>query len=778
MTKKKTEKPKKKPSKPSGWRRLLPSKATVFKLSIFVFVVVGAALVWLDSIVRDRFDGKRWAMPAQVYAKPVELYRGAPLNEAALRRAMAGLGYKAVERLSGPGQFALSRGEWSVATRGFAFTDSVEQPTRVSFEMRNGVITKLSGDQSVVRLEPELIGGFYADEREERILMQLSDAPSYLPAGLVAVEDKRFYDHHGFSVRGIARAFVANVKAGGATQGGSTITQQLVKNFWFSNERRYVRKAIELVMAVLVELHYSKDDILETYMNEVYLGQAGNNAVHGFAMGSYHFFGKSLNGLSVAEAALMVGILKGPSYYDPWRNPDRALQRRNVVIDVMLADGVISNSQAQDAKATPLKLVEREIKVKRHRYPHFVSLVRRQLLKDYRDEDLRSEGLRIFSTLVPEAQYQAEQAVKSGVAEIERRYGDQGLQAAAVVTDPSSGHLNALVSDRNPDFAGFNRALDADRPIGSLFKPVVYLTALDRAQDYTLASLLQDTPLQVETDQGEFWSPRNFDGKSLGDLLLFDSLIQSRNQSTARLGLELGTDEIAYMGRRLGLEGEIPLEPSMVLGTIERSPFEVAQFYQTIASEGFYTPIRSIMSVTDAVGEPLQRYGIEVEERISPESIFLLRHAMIAVMEEGTGRASQSLLPRHIQAAGKTGTTNDQRDSWFAGFTGDQLSVVWVGKDNNEATKVTGSAGALRLWSKLMSQLSTRSVDHFKPDDVRLDLVDVRTGLRVKSGCRSSVELPFDRRGHVPPYASGCDTSQHEPEWRRKLREIFGDPSR
>jgi len=763
---------------PASKRRWLPGKATLTKLFLFMMVLVGAFMVWLDVIVRDRFDGKRWAMPAHVFAKPVQIYEGAALNEAHFRRTMAGLSYQAVKSISGPGQFAMANGRWQVSTRGFDFSDGDEAPVTASFSMNGGKVIGLQAEHSVVRLEPELIGGFYADEREERILMRLDDAPDYLYNGLVAVEDRRFYDHYGVSIKGIARAFVANVKAGQATQGGSTITQQLVKNFWFSNERRYVRKAVEAMMALLVELHYSKQDILETYMNEIYLGQAGQNAVHGFAMGARHFFGKDVSQLSLAEAAMMIGIVKGPSYYDPWRNAERALKRRDLVLDVMAKEGVVTLAAAEQAKLDQVKLVKRQSKVHRQRYPHFVSLVRRQLLNDYREQDLQTEGLRIFSTLSPEAQYQAEQAVVQGIKNLEKRYGESKLQAAAVVTDPSSGELNALVSDREPDYAGFNRAIDARRPIGSLFKPVVYLAALDQSQNYTLATMLQDQPVEIETDQGEVWSPKNYDKKSLGDMLLFDSLVQSRNQSTARLGLELGTEQIAYMAKRLGVTGRIPLEPSMVLGTLERSPLDVAQFYQTIAAEGFFTPIRAIKAVTTANNEPLQRYGLEVEERISPHSIFLLRHAMIAVMKEGTGKASNYLLPKGLQSAGKTGTTNDQRDSWFAGFTGDQLAVVWVGKDDNQATKISGSAGALRLWSALMAKLSVRPVDHFVPDDVVLDYVDTRTGLRLQDYCQGSIELPFYAQGMVPDYARGCDSAQAEPQWRRRLREIFGDPTR
>lgn len=711
-------------------------------------------MIYLDAVVQEKFSGKRWTVPAKVYARPLELFAGQRLGRDDFLTELDALGYRRVARVQGPGEVAVAGNRVELHSRGFQFYDGSEPAQRLQVNFTASQVSALAqpggGPLAVARLEPLLIGGLYPAHNEDRILVQLDEVPPYLVETLIAVEDRDFYRHFGVSPRSIARAIWVNASAGGVVQGGSTLTQQLVKNFFLSNERSFTRKGTEALMALLLELHYDKREILEAYLNEVFLGQDGQRAVHGFGLASQYFFGQPLGELRLHQVALLVGMVKGPSFYNPRRFPERALERRNLVLDLLAEQGVVSAEEVARAKQAGLDVSPRG-SLANSSFPAFLDLVKRQLRQDYREQDLTEEGLRIFTSFDPLLQLKAEAALADSFKQLGSRKGVDEVEAAVVVTNPQTGEIQALLGSRQPRFAGFNRALDARRPIGSLVKPAVYLTALERPSQYTLTSWLADEPLSVKGADGQVWEPRNYDRRAHGSIYLYQGLASSYNLSTARLGLEVGVDNVLKTVRRLGAEHDWPAYPSMLLGAGSLSPLQVATLYQTIANGGFNTPLRGIRSVLAADGQPLKGYPYEVQQRFDPGPIHLLQEALRRVMREGTGRSVYSQLPASLELAGKTGTSNDSRDSWFAGFSQDLLAVVWMGRDDNGATPLTGASGALQVWAGFMRRAQPASLDITPPDNVQRAWIDPYSGQGAAPGCPGAVQMPYIRGSEPPP---------------------------
>ncbi|WP_062063952.1 penicillin-binding protein 1B [Cellvibrio sp. OA-2007] len=720
---------------------------------LLMVALVGIWTLYLDSVVREKFEGKKWALPARVYARPLELYQGQTLTPALFEQELRALGYRFEDNANTPGQVLkkVSAGSHEVVyhihSRGFDFWDKKEVARKFMLRVNNnsvqGLIDLAGADLPLVRMEPEEIGGFYPADKEDRLLVRLSDLPPLLGETLLAVEDKNFLDHHGVSPLAIVRAAWLNAtRSDGGLQGGSTITQQLVKNFYLTNERSVLRRKIpEAIMAMLLEVHYSKSEILETYINEIFLGQSGDREIHGFALAAQHYFRQPLRELKTHELALLVGLVKGASYYNPWRNPERAKSRRNVVLAVMHKEGLISEQQLKAAQAAPLGIVAKG-EARTTTYPAFMDLVKRQLKQDYKESDLRSEGLRIFTTLSPMVQRQAEKSMKLRVEQLEKQFRTKDVQGGMVVTSVGGGEILALLGDKDPRFSGFNRALDAKRPVGSLIKPFVYLTALEIPQQYNLGTIISDAPVSYKSG-GKWWSPKNADKKDHGDIPLYKGLAYSYNQSTARLGMTIGLDRVAKTIKQAGYAGDVPKLPAILLGSIDMSPLEVAGMYHTIAAEGVFTPIHAIREVLAADGKPLKRYPLELEQRFSIESTFQLQYALQRTLREGTGRSAYNQIPSHIDLAGKTGTTDDQRDSWFAGFSGEHLAVVWLGRDNNSATPLSGAGGAMQVWADFMKQVPTRSLEQIPPAGVSFDWLDTATGKLSAETCEGAVWLPL-----------------------------------
>ncbi|MGB0664475.1 MAG: penicillin-binding protein 1B [Pontibacterium sp.] len=718
----------------------------LLKASVVVLVLAALGLVYLDAKVLSAFEGQKWALPAKVFARPLEVYEGKALTREQFKAELQGLGYQAVSRATHPGTMEVASSRIRVYTRGFEFADGTEPAQRVLVSFSNNEVISLRDDQnqavSLLRMEPLLIGGIYPTKNEDREIVSLAQVPSHLSDALITVEDRYFYDHYGVSLRGIARAFVANLQAGRVTQGGSTLTQQLVKNYFLTSERSIARKLLEIPMAMLLELHYSKDEILEAYLNEVYLGQSGARAIHGFGLASQYYFAKPVSELALHEAALLAGMVKGPSAYDPRRHPERAKTRRDLVLRLMADAEVISPAQMKIAQSRGLGVVKQR-SLRKGAHPAYLDLVKRQLSQDYEASQLRSEGLRIFTALDPTVQARAEASLVTTINQLEKRHGKKvaGLQGAMVVTDPQTAEVLAVVGGRNTRYRGFNRALDANRSIGSLIKPAVYLAALE--QGYSLASVVDDSPISVRLEDGSTWVPKNFDGQSHGEVPLYLALARSYNLSSARLGMDIGLNRVLDMLDRLGIDRDVKPYPSLLLGAESMSPVEVAQMYQTLAANGFNMPVRAIRSVTNAQGQELSRYTLEIEPVVSAANAFVLQYGMQAVMREGTGRRAYQVLPEGVQLAGKTGTTNDQRDSWFAGYGANRLAVVWLGTDDNRTLPFTGSSGALPAWIEFMRQEKPQSLRNLSPDGISYAWVDETTGLLSHESCEGARFMPF-----------------------------------
>jgi penicillin-binding protein 1B len=732
---------------------MIRTRHLLLKLFVTALVAGGLLLIYLDAKIVSTFTDKMWELPAKVYARPLELFAGARLGAAELAYELEVLGYRKVTKTTGPGQVARNRDRFEIYTRGFRFPDEREPARRMLVELAGQRVKALSaGGRGVdlMRLDPVQIGGIYPQHGEDRLLVRLDDVPASLKDGLLAVEDHRFYDHHGISFVGIARAAWSNMRSGKVVAGGSTITQQLVKNYYLTPERTIVRKLTEVLMALLLDFHYDKNQILESYINEVYLGQEGPRSIHGFALASRHYFDAPLHQLGLHQQALLIGMIKGPSLYNPSRNPKRALARRNVVLAEMAQQGVISEAQEQAFRAKPLDLNSKQ-RV-RDSFPAYLDLVRRQLRQEYRNEDLTTLGLSIFTPFDPLLQRDIERSTTTVLKQLNK--GGE-LESASVVTRFDSGEVAAMVGGRSVRYAGFNRALDARRPAGSLLKPAVYLAALEQPRRYTLATAVSDAQVKVEGPGDQLWEPRNFDRKAHGEVLLYQALARSYNLATARLGMNVGLGRVADMLQRLGIEGPVPEVPALTLGAGEYSPMDMAAMYQTVAAGGFRMPLRSIREVVDAQGKALKRYPLEYDRTVSLQAINLLTYALRSVVREGTGRGVYRYLPESFDVAGKTGTTNDGRDSWFAGFSGDLLAVTWIGRDDNGSTGLTGSSGALKVWAHFMAAASERPLGYRMPDGMQTFWVDERNGNLTGKGCPGSRLMPFIT-GSEPRQSTSC----------------------
>lgn len=737
-----------------------PWLAWLIKLSVVALVIVAGVAIYLDAVVQEKFSGRRWTIPATVYARPLELFVGQKLAKDDFLTELDALGYRRETTVSGPGSMSVAANTVELHTRGFRFYEGDEQSRRIRVRFSGDFVaglTLIDGEAlPVARLEPVTIGGLYPAHNEDRILIKLDQVPPHLVDTLVAVEDRDFFDHFGVSPKSIARAVWVNLTAGEVRQGGSTLTQQLVKNFFLSNERSLSRKATEAMMAVLLELHYDKNEILEAYLNEVFLGQDGNRAIHGFGLASQYFFGRPLAELKIQHVALLVGMVKGPTYYNPRRHPDRALERRNLVLDLLAEQQVITTEEAAAARSAPLGVTQQG-SLANSSYPAFLDLVKRQLREDYRDEDLTEEGLRVFTSFDPILQMKAEKAMSETLKRLGKAAA--GVEGAMLVTNPETGELQAMLGGRQPGFAGFNRALDASRPIGSLIKPAIYLAALEKPSQYTLTTMLQDVPFSVKGADGQVWKPQNYGREAHGTVFLYQALAHSYNLSTARLGLDLGVPHVLKTLERLGASPQWPAYPSMLLGAGGLRPIEVAGMYQTLANGGFNTPLRAIRSVLAADGEPLSRYPFKIEQRFDAGAIYLVQYAMQRVMHEGTGRSAYNYLPKSLTLAGKTGTTNDSRDSWFAGFSQDLLAVVWLGRDDNGKTSLTGATGALQVWADFMRRADPLPLATTLPDNVETAWVDAHTGQGTQQSCPDAVQIPYIR-GSEPAPGPGCGGRQ------------------
>ena len=732
--------------------------ALIFCIIIIgLFVAFSIYLIRMDNIVRDKFEGNRWDIPAKVFARPLEIYSNAPVNQADMLQELSFLGYKNSDNYTKTGQYTVSGNEVYVHTRGFDFGDSAEPEQILKVTFNNETISEVSATKpsstGIARLEPMLIGGIYPQHNEDRVLIKLNKVPKTLVQALIATEDRNFYSHHGISIRGTARALVSNI-TGGKRQGGSTLTQQLVKNFYLSPERTIKRKVNEAFMAMLIELHYDKDEILEAYLNEVHLGQNGNYSINGYGLASQFYFGLPLRELSIAQQAYLVGLVQGPTLYNPWRNPEGALKRRNIVLNNMLVMGYLSEEQYEKEIARPLNVIDKPT-LGPSRFPDFLDVVRRQLRSEYQESDLTNQGLKIFTTLDPVAQTKVQNAFKDSVNRLikgnPKRLAD--LQGAVVMTSPENGELVAVVGSTQ-QFTGFNRALDARRQVGSLLKPVIYLNALESGR-YNWATQISDTAISIPSN-GKNWTPKNYGGKEHGEVPLVQALENSYNLSAVRLGQEFGVSAFRNQLMRFGIDSKyLPDYPSSFLGAVDLTPLEVVGIYNNFATGGFKYPLKAIRTVVDANNKVLDRYSLTVQQTINPSSAYMLNYGLQQVMNSGTGRAAYGSLPSSLKLAGKSGTTNDSRDSWFAGYSGNYAAVVWLGLDDNAITGLTGSSGALPVWTNVMKQVRQKPVNLRQPDNIQWVWADRYTGFLSAPGCAGAMNIPV-LSNKIPGQATEC----------------------
>ncbi|RJG42080.1 penicillin-binding protein 1B [Motilimonas pumila] len=771
---KKSSKKKAKSKFPISWMWLFQ---TSLKLCLVLVTAVFVYGIYLDSKIRKKMDGQIWSLPAQIYARPLTLYPGLEINKSEVVQELKLLNYRYVKKPRRAGEYAQSKTRLEIVRRGFDFRDGPEPDRRILVTFSGKTISEIklvdeNKKMGYVRLEPLLIDRLSANNAEDRMMVRLEDTPSLLVETLLLVEDRQFYHHKGVSLPAIGRALVANIKAGQTVQGGSTLTQQLAKNIFLSRQRSLIRKLQEAYMALIIDFRYNKDTIIEAYLNEVYLGQNGANGVYGFGLASQFYFGRPIGEISASQIAHLVALVKGPSYYDPWRSPERSLARRDLILRLMANNDLIDEDTYNSEANHDVGVIKRGA-MKKQTAPAFLSLVRRELREKVGDEQLIQSGVRVFTSLDPVAQKSAEEALHYGIKEIEKARKLSHLEGAIVVTDKRKGEIIALVGGRDVKYAGFNRAMDAVRPIGSLVKPAVYLTAL--AGKFNLASRLKDKPIRLKNNSGSSWSPKNYDKKYRGEVSLHQSLTDSLNVPTVNLGLSVGIDNVVKTLNRMGIEKQINAYPSLVLGSLSLSPLQIAQMYQTLVSQGRYQPLVTIRAVTDGEGMALYEKSERAEQVLPADASYLTLYNLEQVTEIGTARSLTWRLPGY-QFGGKTGTTDELRDSWFVGWDNRDLVSVWVGRDDNKPAGLTGSAGAVPIFAKYMKQRQPKSSQLSAPSSVVKASFIKATGQQAEENCEGIETLPVARTHLVEPktcsiWTNPFASSEKEEEPKEKKRK-------
>lgn len=708
------------------------------RLLLCAIIAFAGYLIYLDITVRSKFEAHRWNLPSRVYAEASYLYPGQKLSLPAFEEALERLNYKkVVSMVEHPGEFFVEDSSVAVYLRDFAYPSEnfASLPVRVSFaEGEIASLSRIEAGEAIkaLKLEPELIASIFDEKMEDRTLITLDRIPKELVAATVTVEDERFYNHFGIDPIGILRALVTDILHLKLVQGGSTLTQQLVKNFFLSSERSFIRKFNEVWMALLLELHYSKEEILEAYFNEIYFGQRGAVSVTGVEEASKLYFAKSAADLSLSESALLAGMIRSPGHYSPFRNLKRAYERRNLVLKKLLDAEKISKASYASAKSETIRVPEKNDRVLQA--PFFIDFVQRQLKESYPSDVLKSEGLRIFTTLDLKAQEIAEAAVSRQLDSLEKskpklkanREKSKALEGILLAVQPQTGSIRAFVGGRQYGASQFNRITDAHRQPGSAFKPFVYLTAFEEhPKEWTAASLIEDRSFSVAL-AGKDWTPKNYDNKEHGEVTVREALANSYNLSAVKLALDVGLDDIISLANDAGIESELKPYPSLALGAFEVTPLELIRAYTVFPNQGTRSEPIAIKSVMTRDGEVLEKKSYRIKKVVSPESAYLINRLMRGVLDGGTA-ASARTLGFTGMAAGKTGTTSDYRDSWFVGYTPDLLALSWVGYDDNTPTGLSGSSGALPIWAEFMRKVNPKGAsqeDFTATDDIILMKVD------------------------------------------------------
>ncbi|MEZ9323888.1 penicillin-binding protein 1B [Vibrio cyclitrophicus] len=723
--------------------------------------------IYLDSVVKQRFEGQLFDLPTVVYARVLDLSPGTQVSLVQVKNELDVLNYRKVNAPRHPGEYSSSSTKIEMIRRPFEFVDGPEADRHVMLHFNGNELTRIQslekkGDMGYLRVEPKMLGMLEKSNDEQRLFLKRNQFPEVMVDALLATEDRNFYQHDGVSPLAIARAMVVNVKAGRTVQGGSTLTQQLAKNLFLSSERTLWRKVREAYIALILDHRYSKDRILEAYLNEVYLGQNGGEAIHGFGLASRLYFGQPIQELRIDQLALLVGMVKGPSYYNPVRYPERAKTRRDLVLRLLMQQDILTPQQYEEAASRDLDIQDNPRIASRQ--PAYFQQVNIELKRYVGDRFEAKKGIRVFTSLDPVSQDKLEKSIARKVPELSKTAGNK-LEAAAIAVDRNTGEIRAMVGGKRTGYDGFNRALNASRPIGSLVKPAIYLTALERPQKYTLATTLMDTPLSLKGSKGSVWSPRNFDRKFRGEVPLYVALSKSYNVPTVRLGMQLGIDSVSDTIGKLGVDkNEIRPVPSMFLGSFSLTPFQVAQMYQTITNSGRIAPLSALRSVVDSDGEVLYQSIPRVSQSVDQQAAWLTTYAMKRGVSEGTGRFLQGQFA-WAGLAGKTGTSNDSRDSWFVGVDGREVTTIWLGRDDNQPTKLTGSSGALRVYADYLKQRTPEQLLLPWPTGVAIASFTRTSDGALELDCDGAVKLPvWDENGNIK---KGCESQPKQ--WLKKL---------
>lgn len=743
--------PSKKPANEKrSWLRVLWSfswKAGVALAAVLLFVGI-----YLDSVVKERFEGQLFELPTVVYARILNLNPGENITIQELRNELDVLNYRKVSQPRYPGEYSSSSTRIELIRRPFEFADGPEPDRHVMLHFSDSGLQRIQslesrGDLGYLRLEPKMLGMLEKDQDEQRLFLRRDQFPEILVDALLATEDRDFYQHDGVSPLAIARAMVANIKAGRTVQGGSTLTQQLAKNLFLTRDKTLWRKVREAYIALILDYRYSKDRILEAYLNEVYLGQSGGEAIHGFGLASRYYFGQPIQELRIDQLAMLVGMVKGPSYYNPIRYPERTKERRDLVLRLLMQQNMLTSEQYEQAVSRSLDTQSKpRIASRQPAYFQQLSIE----LKEKVGERFKAEtGLRVFTSLDPVSQSKMEQAIAKKIPELAKRGGKE-LEAAAVAVDRHSGEIRAMVGGKRVGYEGFNRALNASRPIGSLVKPAIYLTALEQPEKYNLGTTLHDTPLSLKSSKGNVWKPRNYDRKYRGDVPLYIALAKSLNVPTVRLGMALGIPEVSNTLERLGVnKDEIRPVPSMFLGSFSLTPFEVAQMYQTLTNSGKRAKLTALRSVMDMEGNVLYQSLPRSSRAVDEQAAWLTTYAMKQGVAQGTGRFLQSQFG-WAALAGKTGTSNDNRDSWFVGVDGREVTTIWLGRDDNKPVHLTGSSGALRVYAEYLKQRIPERLELPWPREITTLGFKPTSDGGLEMNCRSDYKLPvWDKTGQI-----------------------------
>lgn len=683
-------------------KKKVKSLGKIFILILILIIFYG---FYLYMKIGHLINGKVWHFPTSIYSRIINLEPGSLFSQKEIEIFLKSTMYRKVDKIMLPGEYSLKNNNIEFIRRAFNFPDLNESELHVKLIFNTDSLLKIQNldnyrDFNFFRLEPKLISMLDSSAGKNRIFLPRSKYPMMLIKTLLAVEDRNFYQHDGIHISSIVRALLVNIMAGKTIQGGSTLTQQLVKNLFLTNTRSIWRKMNEMYMALILDCFYQKDRILELYLNEVYLGQDGNEQIRGFPLASLYYFGRPIDELNLDQYALLVGMVKGASLYNPWNNPALALHRRNIVLSTLYHQGLIDKKIYIQLSQRSLKIHPKGFMISDH--PNFLQLVQMEVKQKLRNKTKNLSGLKIFTTLDSLSQYAIEKAVSVSIPVLKKKKKLRDLEIAMVVVDKFSGEINALIGSANPTFYGYNRALQTRRSIGSLSKPIIYLKALSNPKKYNLNTWISNLPIAIKLKNGEYWAPKNNNNIFNEQVMLLDALTHSLNIPIVHLSVDIGLDSLIQYWINLGISKKyLTPFPSISLGSINLTPMEIAQVFQVLANEGCKSLLSSVRFIVSDDGKVLYQSVPKSKSIISAEASYLTVYSMQNVVNSGTAKSLGALF-KNFSLAGKTGTTNNLVDSWFVGIDGKQIVVTWIGRDNNKSSKLYGASGAMQVYQKYL----------------------------------------------------------------------------